>query len=117
MESGKILITGISGYIASITAKHILDQGGYTIRGTVRDKNNAAKIEPLKQAFGEHFNSIELVNADLTKPETLDAAIEGCDYVLHIASPYPGAEPKDPNTVIKPAVEGTLEVLKRCHKY
>ena len=117
MESGKILITGISGFIATCTAKHILDQGGFTIRGTVRDKNNNAKVEPLRKAFGEHFNSIELVSADLTKPETLDAAIEGCDYVLHLASPFPTEEPKDPNEVIKPAVDGTLDVLKRCHKY
>jgi hypothetical protein len=38
----------------------------------------------------------------------MDLAIDGCDYVIHVASPFPNNIPKNPDTVIKPAVEGTL---------
>ena len=39
-------------------------------------------------------------------------AIEGCDYVLHVASPFPPKQPKDPDELIAPAREGTLRVLR-----
>jgi nucleoside-diphosphate-sugar epimerase len=57
---------------------------------------------------------LELFEADLLKPETLAAAIEGCDYVVHVASPIPVKQPKDENLLIRPAVDGTLAVLKAC---
>ncbi len=58
-----------------------------------------------------------MVEADLLKPETLDEAIKGFDYVVHTASPFPLAVPDDENVVIKPAVEGTLAVLRAARKY
>jgi dihydroflavonol-4-reductase len=53
-----------------------------------------------------------LVNADLTNPESLNKAIEGCDFVVHTASPFPPAVPRHEDDIIKPAVEGTLAVMK-----
>ena len=84
----------------------------------MRDKTNEAKLAPLKKAFGELFNKIELVEADLLKPDTLANAIKGCDYVVHVASPLPFIDPKDENDLIRPALEGTLAVLQaaRDHK-
>ena len=78
---------------------------------------NEKKLAPLRKAFGENFSSIELVEADLLKPETLDLAIAGCDYVVHTASPFPIEKVKDENVLIKPAVEGTLAVVKAAHKH
>lgn len=42
------------------------------------------------------------------------SAVEGCSHVLHIASPFPVNQPKDADEVVRPAVEGTLNVLKAC---
>jgi len=50
------------------------------------------------------------------KDEGWDKAMEGCDYVLHIASPFVVKVPKDENELIKPAVEGTLRALKSAKK-
>jgi nucleoside-diphosphate-sugar epimerase len=50
-----VLITGVSGYIGSQVCQYFLKDGGFTVRGTVRDKDNETKIEPLKKAFGEDF--------------------------------------------------------------
>lgn len=55
---------------------------------------------------------MELVAIDLLNAESIDKAIAGCDYVVHAASPFPLAVPKDENELIKPAVEGTLAVLR-----
>jgi nucleoside-diphosphate-sugar epimerase len=94
-----------------------LRDGTFQVRGTVRDSQNAKKVEPLRKAFGELFNNLELVNADLLQPESLDAAIAGCDYVVHTASPFPYGNPKDESVVVRPAVEGTIAVMKAAHKH
>ena len=91
--------------------------GGYQVRGTVRDPNNQDKLAPLKKDFGDRFHLIELVQADLLDPESLDRAIAGCDYVIHTASPFPFKPPSDENECIKPAVVGTLAVLKAAQKH
>lgn len=119
MESTKplVVITGISGYLGSQVCRSFLADGSYRIRGTVRDKNNAKKMEPLKKAFGEvGFNSIEFVECDLLKPASLEKAIEGCDFLVHTASPISLKIPKDEMELIRPAVEGTLTALRAAHK-
>jgi nucleoside-diphosphate-sugar epimerase len=87
------------------------------VRGTVRDKNNEKKVAPIRKAFGENFSKLEFVEADLLKPETLDAAIAGQDFVVHTASPFVLEAPKDENDLIRPAVEGTLAVVRAAHKH
>ena len=65
-----------------------LKDGGFTVRGTVRDKTNEQKIAPLRAAFGENVNKLELRNADLLDEKSLDDAIEGATFVVHTASPF-----------------------------
>ena len=77
----------------------------------MRDPLNQSKIDPLNKAFGELFDKLEIVAADLLEPESIHRAVEGCNYVIHTASPLPVRPPKDENMLIKPAVEGTLTVL------
>jgi len=75
------------------------------------------KIQPLHESLGEEFKNVELVAADLTDAESIDKAIEGCDYVIHTASPFPLKVPKDENDLLVPAVEGTRAVLEACKKH
>ena len=91
MESSqaKVVITGITGFVGSHVCNVFLQDGGFIVRGTVRDKKNENKIAPIRKAFGENFDKLELFEADLLKPESLDGAIEGMNYVVHTASPFP----------------------------
>jgi len=57
---------------------------------------------------------LELVEADLMDENSIMQAIEGSDYVVHTASPFPIVQPKDEDELIKPAVNGTLSVMKAC---
>jgi len=108
-----VTITGISGYIGSEVTALFLRDGGYRVRGTVRDKNNAAKIDPLKAAFGDElFAQLELVEADLMNEESLVTAIAGSTYVVHVASPF--FMGKDEEALITPAVNGTNYVMIAC---
>jgi nucleoside-diphosphate-sugar epimerase len=61
-----VLITGVSGYLGSHVALVFLRDGSYRVRGTVRSTGNQKKIEPLRKAFGDLFDQMELVEADLT---------------------------------------------------
>lgn len=57
------------------------------MRGTVRSLTNAAKIDPIRKAYGPLFEQLELVEANLLDPEAIKHAIKGSNYVLHVASP------------------------------
>ena len=107
-----VTITGISGYIGAQTCLCFLKNGNFKVRGTVRSVNNPDKIEPLKKAFGEYFNQLELVEADLCNENSMIKAIEGSTYIVHTASPFPIESPHNEDVLIKPAVEGTLAVMK-----
>lgn len=109
-----LLITGINGYIGSWVTLKALESGEYQVRGTVRDKTNEKKIQPLRDALGDRFDQLELVNADLTDKDSLKDAVRGCQYVLHVASPFPPESPKNEDDIIKPAVEGTLGIIEAC---
>ena len=108
-----VLVTGASGYIAAHVIKQLHEKGTYRIRGTVRDASNEAKTKPIRELLpgGE---SIELVSANLTSGEEWKAAVKGCTYVLHVASPVTLKSPKNEEELIRPAREGALNVLKAC---
>ena len=110
-----VTITGVSGFIGSMTVKCYLEDGSYRVRGTVRDVNNAVKMDPLKKTLGEElFNRLELVQADLLDQASIDTALAGSTYVVHTASPFVLKDPEDEQVLIRPAVEGTLAVLRAC---
>ncbi|KAI1278134.1 putative uncharacterized oxidoreductase [Halotydeus destructor] len=107
-----VLVTGVSGYIGSCIVKQLLEDGTYRVRGTVRSLENEAKIKLIKDIVPDAKYPIELVEADLLKEDTWPAAVKDVTYVLHVASPFPDTVPSNPDDLIKPAVEGTLAVLK-----
>ena len=116
-ERPLVLITGITGYVGSAVALVYLKDGRFRIRGTVRDLNDKKKINVVKKHFGdEMFNQMELVSTTLTDVDAIEKAVKGCTYVVHIASPIVIDQPKDANVLIKPAVEGTMNICKACHK-
>ena len=106
----KVFISGISGYIAMHCAQQLLEKG-YSINATVRDTK---KIDPIKKALKDlslDVSKIDFFEADLLSDQNWEDAMTGCEDVLHVASPYPLAQPKDENDLIKPAVEGTERVV------
>lgn len=109
-----VLITGISGFIAKHVALEFL-KAGYKVRGTVRSKAKGDKV-PETLAGHADVSDVEFFEAELSSDAGWDKAVAGCDCVAHVASPFPMAQPKDENELIKPAVDGTLRVLKAAKK-
>ena len=114
----RVLITGASGYIGKHITLALLNQG-YTVRASVR---NLSKSNEVRSAVLPHLldssdldTRLTFVALDLEKDYGWDAALDGIDVLMHTASPFPLASPKDENDLIRPAVEGTLRALKAAH--
>jgi dihydroflavonol-4-reductase len=107
-----VCVTGASGFIASFVVEQLLARG-YRVRGTVRSlKGDASHLTSLPGAA----ERLELVAADLLAPGAFDAAVAGCEFVLHTASPYT-LDARDPQRdLVDPAVQGTRSVLASCQK-
>ena len=112
-EGTRVLVTGASGFIATHIVQQ-LQQQSYQVRGTVRSKSNEEKVKPLHTLCPDAMYPLELVEADLTKAEDWIDAVKDCTFVMHVATSVPEYEPSDPQDVIRPAVEGTLNVLRAC---
>lgn len=106
-----ILVTGTSGYLASHLIKLPLERG-FKVCGSIRSLANKAKYQYLYDLVPAKNDNLTFVDAELTNKESWLKAVEGCQYVFHIATHMPRGSPKDENEVIIPAVEGTLNVLE-----
>ena len=105
-----VLITGISGFVAQRTAIEFLTHG-YRVRGTVRSAAKAGRVRSLLAPHADVW-ALAFAEADLMQDTGWDAAVAGCDFVAHVASPFPLAQPRDEDELIRPAVDGTLRVLR-----
>jgi len=110
-----VLLTGASGYIGKHITLQLLNQG-YKVRASVRSLSKSAEV---KNAVKPHLldssdldSRLTFVELDLDKDSGWDAALTGIDVLMHTASPFPIASPKDENDLIRPAVDGTLRALK-----
>jgi nucleoside-diphosphate-sugar epimerase len=105
-----VLVTGGSGFLAGWCMVELLAQG-YEVRTTVRDLGREQEVRDAVSAGGQAGEKLSVLAADLTGDEGWSEAVAGCDYVLHVASPFPPVQPKDPDELIVPAREGTLRIL------
>jgi len=110
----RVLVTGIGGYIGKHVAAELLRQG-YEVVGTVRSSASADSARAAIAAVAS-VDKLSFVEADLLSDKGWDAAMAGCTYVMHVASPFFVAEPKDENEMIAPAVEGTTRVLSAAKR-
>ena len=115
----KVLITGASGYIGKHITLQLLNQG-YEVRASVR---KLSKADEVRNAVKPHLidssnldTRLTFVELDLEKDAGWDVALSGIDVLMHTASPFPIASPKDENDLIRPAVDGTLRALKAAKK-
>ncbi len=106
-----VLVTGGSGFLAGWCMVELLGRG-YEVRTTVRDLGREAEVREAVSAGGQPGEKIAVLAADLTSDDGWEEAVAGCDYVLHVASPFPPVQPKDPDELIVPAREGTRRVLR-----
>lgn len=110
-ETHQVLVTGGSGYIAGFCIAGLISQG-YAVRTTVRSLSREAEVRASLSKIANLGDRLSFVAADLNSDEGWAAAVAGCRYVLHVASPLPTSNPKNDDDLIRPARDGALRVLK-----
>lgn len=112
MSGELVLVTGGSGFIGAHCILSLLD-AGYRVRTTVRSLSRETEVRAmLKTGGAEPGQALAFAAADLMSDAGWPAAIAGCDFVLHVASPIPASVPKHEDELIVPAREGALRVLR-----
>ncbi|HEX7293406.1 MAG TPA: NAD-dependent epimerase/dehydratase family protein [Solirubrobacterales bacterium] len=106
-----VLVTGGSGYLGGWCLVELLRQG-YAVRTTVRDLVREPEVRARVASQVEVGDQLTVLAADLADDDGWEEAVRGCDYVMHVASPFPPVQPEDPDELIVPAREGTLRVLR-----
>jgi dihydroflavonol-4-reductase len=103
-----VLVTGGTGFIARWCIVELLHRG-YLVRTTVRSLSGEPSVRNAVARVNDPADRLAVVAADLTSDEGWDAAVAGCDYVLHIASPLGLDGSSD---LVGPARDGALRVLR-----
>jgi nucleoside-diphosphate-sugar epimerase len=88
-SNGKtILITGITGYIASTIGMLALSKG-YSIRVTSRSESNVAALR--EGPYKPYVSRVSIVEVpDITVPGAFDSAVKGTPLHLSLSSPIIG---------------------------
>jgi nucleoside-diphosphate-sugar epimerase len=111
-----VLVTGASGYIAGWIVKYLLE-AGHTVHGTVRDPAKKTGLEHLQTLSDAHPGKLKLFKADLLDEGSYDVAMQGCELVMHTASPFIISGFTDANeALVRPALEGTRNVLAAVNR-
>ncbi|RAP31932.1 NAD-dependent epimerase [Candidatus Marinamargulisbacteria bacterium SCGC AG-410-N11] len=115
MDKKKVLITGISGWIAQFCAVELI-KSGFKVKGSLRDMSRKKEVQEALAKKVDIKDSLEFCELDLLKDHGWDEAMSDCTYVMHVASPFVMLEPDDENELIEPAKEGTLRALRAAKK-
>jgi dihydroflavonol-4-reductase len=109
----RVLVTGGTGFVAAHCLLQLL-AAGHDTHTTVRNLSREGEVRAMlsRGGAGEVGKRLSVFAADLTSDGGWADAVAGCDYVLHVASPFPSTVPKDENELIVPARDGALRVLQ-----
>ncbi|MFT4135214.1 NAD-dependent epimerase/dehydratase family protein [Microbacterium sp.] len=113
--SGRVLVTGGTGYVGGWAIVALLERG-YDVRATVRSSGKEALVRAAVASEVDPGDRLSFAHADLLQDEGWDTAMDGIDYVLHMASPLGDESSRDADALIVPARDGTLRVLRAASR-
>jgi nucleoside-diphosphate-sugar epimerase len=112
MSGELVLVTGGSGFIGAHCILQLLD-AGYRVRTTVRSLHRESDVRAMLKVGGANPGpALSFAAADLMSGDGWPKAVADCEYVLHVASPFPSSVPKSDDELVIPARDGALRVLR-----
>ncbi|XP_042495861.1 putative anthocyanidin reductase [Macadamia integrifolia] len=109
-----VCVTGGAGYLGSSLVKKLLEKG-HTVHATLRNLDDQSKVDLLKN-FPEANTNLRLFKADIYNPDEFDTAIQGCDFVFHVATPVPNSTQisSQCKNMTEAAVAAVESIVKSC---
>ena len=111
----KVLVTGATGYIGLHCIQQLLEQG-YSVNGSVRSPERKEEIFNALKKHGTSTDELSLFTFNLNEDDGWDDGMQGCDYLLHVASPI-ALQRHSEEFFVKPAVAGVKRALKFAKKH
>ncbi len=99
--SGRVLVTGASGFVGSAVAR-IARERGFDVRVVVRKTSSRQNIEAL---------DAEVVIGDMRDEASMRAAMKGVRYLFHVAADY-RIWARDPSEIERANLEGTEATMR-----
>lgn len=106
-----VLVTGGTGFVGGWCVAELLKRG-YNVRTTVRSEAKKDTVRQMMAKAGVDAANLSFAIADLNSDDGWAGAMQGVDYLLHVASPLATGDTSDIDAFVKPAREGTLRVLR-----
>ena len=111
-----VLVTGGSGFIASYCIITLLNNG-YKVKATLRSLKKSELVKQMLKEGGIHaFENLSFAEADLQNEQSWEKAVQGCSYVIHVASPTPHTDATTEDDFVIPAKNGVLFVMRAAKK-
>ncbi|KAG5626795.1 hypothetical protein H5410_012013 [Solanum commersonii] len=111
-EMGRLCVTGGTGFVGSWLIMRLL-QHGYSVNTTIRSHpDRKREIKYLTKLEGAS-ERLQIFNADMNKPQSFTAAIEGCVGVFHVAQPMDMEEEEEEvnEAKVKSVITATLAIV------
>ena len=115
LKNAKILVIGGSGFIGSFLLKEILKEPVKKV--IVYDNFSRGKIENVQNILNDNRCSIFPYGGDIRDIDLLDKAMEGVDYVFHLAAMWLLHCKDFPRTAFEVNIAGTFNVLEACVRH
>lgn len=117
MAKETVCVSGANGFIGSWLVRTLLESGYNSIHASIFPGSDPTHLLQLDNSNSNSIR-IHVFEADVLDFDAVCKAVEGCSGVFHVASPCSLEDPKDPeNDLLRPAVQGTLNVLQAAKRF
>ncbi|KAI9080006.1 hypothetical protein K1719_038071 [Acacia pycnantha] len=112
-SKGCVCVTGGTGFVGSWIIKRLLEDG-YSVNTTVRAHPEQKKDVSFLTNLPGASQRLQILNADLSDPDSFKEAIEDCIGVFHVAAIIDFEEREPEEIVTKRSIDGALGILRAC---
>ena len=115
LENARVLVVGGAGFIGGFVVTELLKEPVKEV--IIYDNFTRGKMDNIADALDDKRCTIFPLGGDIREIDVLDKAMEGIDYVFHLAAMWLLHCKDFPRTAFDVNIGGTFNVLEACVKH